>query len=137
MHSTLIPVLRYRDAPAAIDWLCDVLGFTRHQVFANADGSIAHAELTLGGGILMLASAGKEGEYAKLIKQPDAMGGFSTQGSYVIVQEVDAVYQRALAAKANIVIKLQDSEEGRGFSCKDLEGHVWSVGNYNPWTQAS
>lgn len=137
MHSPLIPVLRYRDAPAAIKWLCEVLGFARHQVFANADGSIAHAELTLGGGIIMLASAVKEGEYAKLIKQPDEVGGFSTQGSYVIVQDVDAVYQRALAAKANIVIKLQDSEEGRGFSCKDVEGHVWSVGNYNPWAQAS
>lgn len=137
MHSPLIPVLRYRDAPAAIDWLCDVLGFTRHQVFVNANGSIAHAELTLGAGILMLASAGQEGAYAKLIKQPDEVGGFSTQGSYVIAEDVEAVYKRALIAQANIVIALQDSEEGRGFTCKDLEGHVWSVGNYNPWTQAS
>ncbi len=137
MHSTLIPVLLYRDAPAAIHWLCEVLGFTRHQVFANADGSIAHAELTLGGGIVMLASAGKEGAYAKLLKQPDEVGGFSTQGSYIIVENVDAVYQRALAAKAGIVIPLQDSAEGRGFTCKDLEGHIWSVGNYNPWAQMS
>ncbi len=134
MHSTLIPVLRYRDAPAAIHWLCEVLGFTRHQVFATADGSIAHAELKLGGGIIMLASAGKEGAYAKLLKQPDEVGGVSTQGSYVIAENVEAVYQRALTAKANIVIALQDSEEGRGFTCKDLEGHVWSVGNYNPWS---
>ncbi len=137
MHSTLIPVLLYRDAPAAIHWLCEVLGFTRHQVFANADGSIAHAELTLGGGIVMLASAGKEGAYAKLLKQPDEVGGFSTQGNYIIVEDVDAVYQRILAAKASIVIDLQDSHEGRGFTCKDLEGHIWSVGNYNPWAQVS
>ncbi len=133
MHSTLIPVMRYRDAPAAIHWLCEVLGFMRHQVFANADGTIAHAELKLGGGIVMLASISKTGAFSQLLKQPADVGGFSTQSTYVIVADVDAVYARALAAHAKIEIELQNSEEGRGFTCKDLEGHVWSIGDYNPW----
>ncbi|MEQ1532275.1 MAG: glyoxalase [Sideroxydans sp.] len=134
MHSTLIPVMRYRDAPTAIHWLCEVLGFTRHQVFANADGTIAHAELKLGGGIVMLASISKTGAFSPLLKQPADVGGFSTQSTYVSVADVDAVYARALAAHAKIEIELQNSEEGRGFTCKDLEGHVWSIGDYNPWT---
>ena len=31
--STIIPGLRYRDAPAAIEWLCRVLGFEKHVVY--------------------------------------------------------------------------------------------------------
>ncbi|MDO8313247.1 MAG: VOC family protein [Sideroxyarcus sp.] len=134
-HSPLVTVMRYRDAPAAITWLCEVFGFARHQVFANADGTIAHAELKLGAGMVMLSSNNNTGEFSKLLKQPDEVGGFSTQSSYIVVTDVDAVYARAIAARAKIEIKLQDSEEGRGFTCRDVEGHLWSVGNYNPWTQ--
>ena len=52
--SLVIPCLRYRDAPAAIEWLCSVFGFEKHLVVANDDGSIAHAQLALGGGMVML-----------------------------------------------------------------------------------
>jgi uncharacterized glyoxalase superfamily protein PhnB len=48
-HSTIIPRYRYRNAPAAIDWFSKVFGFERHAVHEGENGSIAHAELTLGG----------------------------------------------------------------------------------------
>ena len=54
--STIMPALRYADAPAAIEWLCTVLGFERHAVYPGPDGTIAHAELTLHGGMVMLGS---------------------------------------------------------------------------------
>jgi uncharacterized glyoxalase superfamily protein PhnB len=39
-----------------------------------------------------------------------------------------------VAAGAEVVIKLQDADYGgRGYSCLDLEGHVWNFGSYNPW----
>ena len=47
----------YRNAPAAIDWLCRVFGFERHAVHPGPDNTIMHAELTLGGGMIMLGSA--------------------------------------------------------------------------------
>jgi len=53
-RSTVMPALRYRNAPAAIDWLCQVFGFERHAVHQGPDGTIAHAELKLGGGMIML-----------------------------------------------------------------------------------
>ena len=53
---TLYPLLRYEDAPAAIAWLKDAFGFQEHQVVANEDGTIAHAELTYGSSVLMLGS---------------------------------------------------------------------------------
>ncbi|MES2413829.1 MAG: VOC family protein [Pseudomonadota bacterium] len=135
--STLIPCLRYRDAPKAIDWLCEVFGFTKQAVYPNPDGSIAHAQLVLGGGMIMLGSVTKEQtEWGKLIKQPDETGGFETQSPFVVVQDTDAVYARAKAAGATIVLDIKDEDYGaRGFSCRDPEGHLWNVGDYNPWQQ--
>lgn len=67
--STMISGMRYRDAPKAIEWLCDVLGFEKHLVVPNDDGTIAHAQLTFGNGMIMLGSV-QENEFGKNIKQP-------------------------------------------------------------------
>lgn len=131
--STIIPALRYKDAPAAIDWLCNVLGCTRHQVFANPDGTIAHAELTLGGGMLMLGST-KDDEYGRRFKSPGEISGMETRSAYVTVGDADAIYARAQAAGATIVRPIEDTHYGsREFILKDPEGHSWSVGTYDPW----
>ncbi len=138
--STAISALLYRDAPAAIDWLCEVFGFARRMVCeGDKPGVIAHAELTLGGrGMIMLGSTGKGGEYEKHIKQPDEIGGVETQSQYLVVPDADVVYGRAKEAGAEIVIDIRDEDYGgRGFSCKDPEGHLWYVGTYDPWSAAS
>jgi hypothetical protein len=57
MSSTVIPCLRYRDAPRMIEWLCSAFGFKRHLVVDDDQGGIAHAQLTLGSGMIMLGSA--------------------------------------------------------------------------------
>jgi uncharacterized glyoxalase superfamily protein PhnB len=131
--STIIPATRYRDAPAAIDWICNVLDFTRHQVFENPDGTIAHAELTLGGGMIMLGSE-KDDEYGRAFSSPNALGGKETRSTYIVVPDADAVYARVLAAKTDVVRPIQDTHYGsREFTVKDAEGHSWSVGTYDPW----
>jgi uncharacterized glyoxalase superfamily protein PhnB len=134
--STVIPCLRYRDAPRAIDWLCAVFGFTRHLVVEGEHGSIAHAQLNSGNGMIMLGSASNEGEYGKLIVQPEDIGGAETQTTYLVVTDADAVYGRVLEAGAAIVIDIVDEEYGgRGFTCRDFEGHIWSIGTYDPWQE--
>lgn len=133
-QSRIIPCLRYRDAPAAIAWLCDIFGFEKQAVYANSDGSIAHAQLTLGKGMIMLGSVSKESEWGKLIRQPEEIGGVETQSSYLIVDDADVVYARAKAAGAKIVIEIKfEDYGGRGFSCLDLEGRLWNIGTYDPW----
>lgn len=134
-NSLIIPCLRYRDAAAAIDWLCSAFGFEKQAAYPNPDGSIAHAQLTLDGGMVMLGSVGKvPTEWGKLIRQPDELGGVETQSAYVCVHDADTVYARAKAAGAAIVIAIKDEDYGgRGFSCRDPEGHLWSIGSYNPW----
>lgn len=129
---SLIPCLRYRDAPAAIDWLCRYFGFERHLVVPDQQGGIAHAQLSFGNGMLMLGSLA-DSPYGRLMRQPDQAGG-CTQSLYLVVEDVDALHARAVAAGAEIVIALQDEDYGgRGFTCRDPEGHLWTFGSYDPW----
>jgi uncharacterized glyoxalase superfamily protein PhnB len=137
-QSRAIPALRYRDAPAAIDWLCRVFGFERHLVVPGPDDTIAHAQLTLGGGMIMLGSASNGSALGERIRQPDEIGGFETQSAYLVVADADAVYARVRAAGGSIVIDIKDEDYGgRGFSCTDLEGRLWSVGSYDPWAESA
>jgi len=133
-RSTIMPALRYRDAPAAIDWLCHVFGCARHRVYANPDGTIAHAELSLGGGMIMLGSS-KDDEFGRGFKSPNELGGIETRSAYIVASDADAVHARAVAAGGAIVRPLEDMPYGsREFTVKDPEGHSWTVGTYDPWT---
>ncbi|WP_313055618.1 VOC family protein [Pseudomonas lopnurensis] len=131
--STLIPCLRYRDVAAAIDWLCRAFGFERQRVYEDELVGIIHAQLGFGSGMLMVGPV-DDSEYGRQLRQPDELGGASTQGIYVIVNSADALYTQAKAAGAQVVVELKDEDYGgRGFSCRDLEGHLWSFGTYDPW----
>jgi uncharacterized glyoxalase superfamily protein PhnB len=131
--ATVIPCLRYRNVPAAIEWLCQAFGFEKHLVVPGEGETIAHAQLSFGNGMIMLGSV-KESEFDRLMKQPDEIDGAETQSAYVIVSDADALYRRAKAAGANIVLDIKDEDYGgRGFSCRDLEGHLWNFGTYDPW----
>jgi len=134
-NSTIMPAMRYKDARAAIDWLCSVLGFTKHAAYEGPDGKIMHAELALGGGMIMLGEA-RDDEYGKGFKTPAELGGMETRSTYIVVADADAVYARAQAAGATIVRAIKDTDYGsREFTVKDPEGNSWSVGTYDPWAQ--
>jgi len=70
----VIPALQYQDARAAIEFLCKAFGFEKNAVYEDKDGSIAHAQLTHGNGMVMLGSV-KDTEYGKLLKRPHDAGG--------------------------------------------------------------
>lgn len=131
--STIIPSLRYRDAPAAIEWLCRAFGFEKHAVYA--DGEIVHhAQLTYGPGMIMLGSVDNASDWGKRIVQPDEIGGRETQACSVVVSDADEHYARARAAGAEIVVDIADQDYGgRAYTCRDLEGRLWWFGTYNPW----
>ena len=132
-RSTVIPGHRYRNAPAAIEWLCNVFGFEQKAVYEGPIGTIAHAELTLNGGMVMLGSV-KDDDYGRGFKSPDELGGIETRSIYIVVPDADAAHARAVAAGATIVRPLRDTPYGsREFAVIDPEGHTWSAGNYAPW----
>lgn len=131
----VIPGMRYRDAPAAIEWLCRAFGFSRHLVVPDDDGGIAHAQLVLGNGMIMLGSYRDEGEYDRLVRMPDDVGG-STQAAYIVIEEIEDHYLRAVEAGARVVYELAEQDYGgKLYSVLDPEGHLWNFGSYNPWAE--
>ena len=132
--ANVIPCLRYRNAPAAIEWLCTTFGFEKHLVVPGENDTIVHAQLTFGNGMIMLGSAQTDSEYGRLMAHPDDIGGAQTQTVYVVVADADAVYERVKRAGMEIVIDIKDEDYGgRGFTCHDIERHVWSFGTYDPF----
>lgn len=131
--STIIPGMRYSNAPAAIEWLCNAFGFEKHLVVPGDNNTIAHAQLTFGGGMIMLGSV-RDNDPRFALKQPDEVGGAETQFPYVVVPDCDAHYARAKSAGAQIVVDIHDEGHGgRGYACRDLEDHLWYFGSYDPW----
>jgi uncharacterized glyoxalase superfamily protein PhnB len=132
--SVIIPTIRYKDAPAAIEWLCNAFGFEKHLIVPGEDKTIAHAQLNFGNSMIMLGSE-IDNEYGKFVKTPKDLNGINTQTPYIIVEEIDKHYQRAITGGAKIILDIKDEDYGgRGYSCQDPEGHIWNFGSYNPWT---
>jgi uncharacterized glyoxalase superfamily protein PhnB len=133
--STIVPSLRYRDALAAIDWLIRAFEFEKQAVYLGPDNkTVMHAQLTFGNGMVMLGSVDNGGEAGNFMIQPDETGLRETKGTYLIVSNADAVYTTAKAAGAEMVLDIRDMDYGgRAFTCRDLEGHLWSIGTYDPW----
>ena len=119
--SSIIPVLRYRDAAAAIEWLAETMGFDKKLVVPGEGGSIRHAQLTFGEGLVMLGSE-RRGEPA------------DSGAMYVVVADIEPHYEHARQAGAEIVTPLERQEDrGLFYACRDPEGRVWNCGQYDPW----
>jgi len=134
--STVIPGLRYRNATAMIEWLCEAFGFEKKAVYNGPSGVVMHAELIFGNGMIMLGSVDNGSPSSSTIKQPDEIGGVETQSPYVVTADCDALYAQAKAAGAKILTDLEEKDYGgKAFSCSDPEGHIWHFGGYDPWEQ--
>jgi uncharacterized glyoxalase superfamily protein PhnB len=130
--SNIIPGVRYRDAAAAIEFLCTAFGFEKRLVVPGDDGFVPHAQLTLGDGMIMLGTA-RDDEYGALISQPADVGG-TTAAAYIVVDDIEPHYERAKAAGAEILIELTAQDYGgSAYTARDPEGHVWNFGSYDPW----
>ncbi len=90
--SAIIPTMRYRDAPAAIVWLCRAFGFEKHLVVPGEGGTVIHAQLTFRNGMIMLGSS-RDDEFGRFQKTPTQVGGTGTQSPYIIVADADAHYE--------------------------------------------
>lgn len=126
--SNIYPSLSYDDAPAAIDWLCRAFGFTRRLVVPGQDGAIAHSELSLGSGVIMVSSPKPDAGRVSPRSLPAV-----NQALCVRIDDPDSHFARAKAAGAIIVQELKDEEYGsRGYMAKDPEGNHWYFGTYRP-----
>ena len=127
IHAAVWPVLSYRDARAALEFLAKAFGFEERACYAREDDPsiVEHAEMRwpLGGGI-MFGTAGKD----------DGPFGQRTPGNdsvYVVCEDPDRLFEQAVAAGAEVVRGLKDEDYGsRGFTVRDPEGNLWSFGTY-------
>ena len=133
--ASIIPTLRYRDAPGAVDFLCRAFGFREHFVVPGEEGLIAHAQLTLGGNMIMLGSA-RDDDFGRLQRPPASADAPVNQSAYIVIEDVDTHCARAREAGARIVREPEDQDYGgRLYSCRDPEGHLWNFGSYDPWAE--
>jgi len=125
-HPTVFPWRTYDDAHAAIAFLEAAFGAERHAYHEADDGSVRHAELRFGDGIVMVGSSRAD--------LPASRGtGERSTGIYIAVDDVDAHYARAEAAGAEIVSEPTDLGHSREYSAKDPEGNGWYFGTYQPF----
>lgn len=128
----MIPCLRYANAPAAIAFLRDAFGFAEHLVVPDGDGGIAHAQLTLGQGMIMLGSAGNPPVADWLTAA--RLGGVSAC-IHVVVPDANAHCAAAEAHGATILEAPSDQPHGgRNYLARDPGGNLWSFGTYDPWS---
>lgn len=117
----IVPYLVYEDAPAAIAFLCKAFGFEEQYRIEMGDGRLGHAEVTLNGNVLMLASAYRE----MGLHSPADLSGAHAQ-VHVEVDDVDAHFSRAREAGATIAAEPADQPYGdRNYRATDPEGHHW------------
>jgi uncharacterized glyoxalase superfamily protein PhnB len=128
----IFPAMRYQDADAAIKWLGEAFGFEEKAVHRDEDGTVQHAEMRLGAGLIMFGQHRPGGWFGEGEPDPRA----STMGIYVVVPDPDTHHARAKSAGAEIIRGLSNLDYGsREYSARDLEGNLWSFGTYDPYTE--
>ena len=117
--------LCYRDPRAAIAFLEQAFGFELTLLVEDDAGNVAHSEMAFGGGVIMVGS-----EWSADHKSPASIGGKNTQSLHIQIDtDVDAHCARARAAGADVFAPPEDQFYGdRTYRCRDLEGHIWTVG---------
>ena len=118
-RAAVVPILVYEDVGKAIDWLCGTFGF-KERLRAEAPGdSVAHAQLDIAEGAVMLGRQGAE------FRPPRA--NEVSQYVHVHVEDVDAHFEHTRQCGARILKPLADMPFGeRQYTVEDLGGHRWT-----------
>ena len=132
-RSSVMPMLAYENPAAAIEWLERAFGFRedREERYTATDGTIGHAQMQAGKGLITLASPTPDYESpARHRETCEAAAKWSRvpwviDGVQVEVDDVDAHYERAQAEGARLLTPIRDEPYGRLYNAEDVEGHRW------------
>jgi PhnB protein len=125
-YHTLTPFLTVRDAVRAIEFYKAAFGAEERGVMKAPDGKVMHAELKIGDSIIMLSD-----EFPEFgSSSPQAIGG-SPIGLHIYLDNVDAAFDRAVKAGAQVEMPVMDQFWGDRYGkLKDPFGHKWSIGTH-------
>src|SRR5271165_1495476 len=125
-YHTLTPFMTVRDAARAIEFYKAAFGAVERGVMKGPDGKVMHAELMIGDSILMMSD--EFPEFGSL--SPQAIGG-SPLGLHIYVDNVDAAFDRAVIAGAQVEMPVMDQFWGDRYGrLKDPFGHKWSIATH-------
>lgn len=124
MTAALRSALFYQDPKAALAWLEKAFGFELTMLIEDADGALAHSQMTFGDGLVMIGQ-----EWSADHKSPKSVGGKNTQTVGIHIEtDIEAHFQRAKAAGAIIDQEPATQFYGdRTYRCRDPEGHIWTI----------
>ena len=128
---TVVPMLAYENASAAIDFLGAAFGFTERFRLTGDDGRVGHAELAYGEGVVMVVDFGfgyqGPARHAETCAAARAWmdNPYVVNGVFVQVEDVRAHFDRAKAAGAVILSEVEDAGHGTIYRAADPEGQRW------------
>jgi uncharacterized glyoxalase superfamily protein PhnB len=115
----ITPYLLYEDCDAALKFLTNAFGFEEVLRYKGAGGYVNHAEMRLGDSVIYMGDPGDD------YRNPAKLGA-ATVLVMVSVEDVEAAFERARDASAEITEEPADQEYGeRRFGARDPEGHAW------------
>jgi uncharacterized glyoxalase superfamily protein PhnB len=125
VRPTLSSAICYRDPKAALLWLEEAFGFEPTMVILDQEGNLAHSEMRLGDGLIMVGN-----EWSASHKSPQSIGGLNTQTVHIqLTEDIDGHCERARKAGAKILQTPETQFYGdRTYRAVDPEGHIWTFG---------
>ncbi len=132
-YPVVIPMIAYEDGVTAIDWLNKAFGFRERKEARqlSTDGTLSHAEMEAGDGLIMLATPTPDYESPRHHRETCeqarkwSLVPWIIDGVLVYVDDLDAHFERAKAAGATILSPIAEDPPGRRYRVEDLEGHRW------------
>jgi uncharacterized glyoxalase superfamily protein PhnB len=125
-YHTLTPFLTVRNALRAIEFYKQAFGAQERGVAKGPDGKVMHAELKIGDSVIMLSD--EFPEFGTL--SPQSVGG-SPMGLHIYTENVDAAFDRAVKAGAQVEMPVMDQFWGDRYGkLKDPFGHKWSIATH-------
>ena len=127
----IIPMLSYEDGPTALDWLCRVFGFSEKTRILDENGRLAHGELLLGNGMIMLATPTADYQSPRHHRDVCSQAAKWSETPYIIngllvyVEDVKQHFEHAKAAGATILSGIETGGPGTRYRVEDLEGQRW------------
>jgi uncharacterized glyoxalase superfamily protein PhnB len=125
-YHTLTPFLTVRNAERAIEFYKQAFGAQERGVAKGPDGKVMHAEVKIGDSVIMLSD--EYPEFGSL--SPQSVGG-SPMGLHIYIENVDAAFDRAVKAGAQVEMPVMDQFWGDRYGkLKDPFGHKWSIATH-------
>jgi uncharacterized glyoxalase superfamily protein PhnB len=131
MEQQIIPMLSYENGTAAMDWLCDVFGFTEKTRWLDNTGRLTHGEITMGENMIMMATPSADyispANHRKICASAAKMYAvpYVINGVMVYVNDIEAHFKTAKIKGATILSVIETGGPGTRYRAEDLEGQRW------------